>query len=73
LTDWKPQLENFFVVGEELATYKNEAELFQLVPALLGDEREQARLRAAGYARALQSHTFSDRCREIIARVAAQP
>ena len=69
LTDWKPQLNHFFEVGEELAAYKNEDELFRLVTTLLGDERKQARLRAAGYAKVLQSHTFADRCKEIVARI----
>jgi hypothetical protein len=68
LTEWAPELEEFYEPGEEIELYRDAEELAEKVAKLSRDEPHRRRLREAGQRRALQDHAIG----RTIERIAAQ-
>lgn len=66
LTDDRPALSNYFVVGEEVVTFRGRADLLDRVRYYLARPAERARIAAAGQTRAHRDHTFAARLRVIL-------
>ena len=69
LAEWSPDLEELFVLGEELDAYRDLEELLQKTEHWLnaGPEARRA-VGARGRARILKDHTIQQRIRRILAR-----
>ena len=55
------ELEEFFEIGREIITYRNEEELLAVVKRLLDYPEEAEKIRRAGMRRALAEHTYHHR------------
>lgn len=67
LTDWKPDINDYFKDGEEVISYRSLDEATEKVKWLLSHPVEMNKISKAGQKRTLQSHTFENRA-EIIDR-----
>jgi spore maturation protein CgeB len=65
LTDAKKNLHEIFAPGEEVATYTTPQDCLEQVQALLADEDRRAAIAAAGQRRAIESHSYFNRTREM--------
>ena len=65
LTDWQPDLHEYFKLDEEVVTYKCPEEAVEKVHYLLAHESERNRIAKAGQARTLQDYTFIDRALQL--------
>lgn len=65
LTDWKPNMPNFFVPGKEMVTYKTPEECSENAAWLLDHPGEREAIAAAGQVRTLREHTFVHRGSEL--------
>lgn len=72
LTDYSPELEEHFRLGEEIVCYREVAELKDKARYFLANDAERERVAQAGYRKALTLPTIRDRMREVIARVEAR-
>lgn len=61
LTDWKPNLVEFFEPEREVVTYRSPAEAVEKYRWLQAHERERREIAAAGQQRTLREHTFDHR------------
>lgn len=61
LTDWKPDIENYFKPDEEIVTYKSFDEAKEKVTWLLNNPIELEKIGQQGQKRTLQEHTFQAR------------
>jgi hypothetical protein len=57
LTEWTPELEDMYDIGEEIETFRSPEELVEKVRMLEGDGARRQQLRRAGQRRALAEHT----------------
>jgi spore maturation protein CgeB len=71
VTDWKPNIGDMFVPGEEVVCYRNPEECLRLVRYYLDHEDERARIAAAGQRRTLRDHGFGQRAAELVSLFAA--
>lgn len=62
LTDWKPDLHQYFEADKEVVTYRNAAEARDKVKYLLAHESVRKTIAEAGRKRTLRDHTFRQRC-----------
>lgn len=69
VTDWKPNLCEYFVIGEELVAYHTADECVELVRHYLTQSEEAFRIAAAGQARTLREHNWKLRMQELVAIV----
>lgn len=69
LTDYSPELEQHYRVGEEIACYRDVEELRDKARYYLAHDDERSRIAARGYERALTLPTIRDRMVDLIARV----
>lgn len=61
LTEYHPELERCYRLGEEIVTYRDVDELLEMIRGLLADPARAERIRLAGYRRALAEHTWEMR------------
>ncbi len=68
-------LETLFTVGEELAVYRDDADLVAQVRHFLAHPEARERMALAGHRRVLAEHTYAHRMQRLVARVTdpAQP
>lgn len=66
LVQWKPGLEDLFVVGKEVAAYHTAAELRQKIRYYLDHPEERKAIAAAGKARAWAEHSYEPRLQRMI-------
>jgi len=71
LTDYSPELEQHYRIGEEIACYRGVEELKDKARYFLAHDAERERIAARGYEKALTLPTIRDRMVEVIARVEA--
>ncbi len=69
LTQHNPALEEYFIPGEEIATYQDIPDMVRKIRYYLEHEEEREAIRKRGYQRALKEHTFLGRLEEIFAAV----
>lgn len=61
ITQYFPEIEDYFRVGDEILCYKNEEELIGLLDYYLSHEEALERIRDNSYKRFLQEHTYEKR------------
>lgn len=61
LTEYHPELERCYRLGEEIVTYRDVDELLETIRVLLADPDKAEMIRLAGYRRALAEHTWEMR------------
>lgn len=71
LTDYSPELEEHYRIGEEIACYRDVDELRDKARYYLAHDAERAAVAARGYDKALTLPTIRDRMREVIQQVEA--
>jgi spore maturation protein CgeB len=69
LTDWKQNIADIFVPGDEVVTYRSTAEAAEKARYLLAHPADAARIAAAGQQRTLRDHTTRQRAAEFDAIV----
>jgi spore maturation protein CgeB len=69
LTGWAENLEDYYVVGEEVVCFDQTAELIEKVRYYLDHEAERQAIARAGYERTLREHTYAHRFAEIFRQV----
>jgi len=70
ITDDKPAVRAQFAAGRELVIYRDGGELRERVAHYLAHPDEAAAIAAAGQRRVAAEHTYAQRLRELLARVA---
>ena len=58
LTDYQPELEDYFHLGSELVAYHSMPEMLDKIRYYIGHEAERTRIRTAGRERVLRDHTW---------------
>jgi spore maturation protein CgeB len=71
LTDYSPELEQHYRIGEEIECYRDLEELKDKARHFLAHDAARERIAANGYRKALTLPTIRDRMGEVIARVEA--
>lgn len=61
LTEYHPELERCFRLGEEIVTYRNFEEMVAMINDLLANPAKADAIRQCGYRRALAEHTWETR------------
>jgi spore maturation protein CgeB len=69
LTDYSPELEQHYRIGEEIVCYRDADDLREKARYYLAHDAERRAIAARGYQRALTLPTIRDRMRELIAKV----
>lgn len=72
LTDWKENLGELFVIGEEVVAFRDARECVELAEYYLAHEEERAAIAAAGQRRTLRDHTYRRRADELMRFVGGQ-
>lgn len=71
LTDYSPELEQFYRIGEEIACYRDVEELKDKARYFLAHDEQRTAIADRGYRKALTLPTIRDRMREVINQVEA--
>ena len=66
LTDWTPDLQELFRVGEEVVAYKDAEEAIGLIRHFLEDEARREQIAHAGQARTIKDHSWTTRMEELL-------
>lgn len=66
VTDWKPNLSDFFNPDTEIVTFKTPSEAIDKIKYLMKNEDERSKIALAGQARTFRDHTFHDRMQKLI-------
>lgn len=66
VTDWKPNLSEFFNPDTEIVTFKTPSEAIDKIKYLMNHEEERNKIALAGQARTFKEHTFQDRMEKLI-------
>lgn len=61
LTEYSPNIEDYFIPGKECATYRSAEEAVSMIKELLKYDGIRAEIAAAGQQRTLTSHTYNNR------------
>lgn len=69
LTESAPNLNDLFVEGEEIITYKNNEDAAQKIKNILENFRDYADIAKAGQQRTLSTHNYSARAKEILVKL----
>lgn len=69
VTDWKENLQDMFVAGQEVAAYRSVGQCLELIQHFLAHEADRQSMAAQGQRRTLQTHTYLARMQELIALV----
>lgn len=70
LTEYHPELENVYNIGNEIVVYRRFNELVEMIRWLLAHPNETEEIRAAGRRRALMDHSWEKRFERIFSLVA---
>lgn len=65
LTQYNPELESCYEIGEEIACYSGRDDLLEQVKLLVADKQRAEEIRRAGRERALREHTWAHRFAKI--------
>ena len=65
LVEQMEELKDFFRIGQEIVCYTDRADLVEKCAYYLAHDEERERIRAAGYVRALQDHTWQRRFNDV--------
>ncbi len=65
LTDWKPNLNNFFDIENEIVTYKSTDECIAKVKWLIENPNDRNRIAENGQKRVLSQHNYSNRVNKL--------
>ncbi|MBI5191894.1 MAG: tetratricopeptide repeat protein [Nitrospirae bacterium] len=66
LTDFKEELEEYFLIGKEIICYRDKEELNRLTGYYLSNPAQMRKIAEAGYQRVLCEHTYTDRMERLI-------
>ena len=66
LTNYQPEIEEYFVLGEDLAVYHNLDEMRQMVDYYIQHDDERKRIAANGQRKVLAEHSYEDRFKKIM-------
>lgn len=66
ITSYMEELQDYFEIGKEILCYKSEEELIDIVKYYLSHDQEREKIRAAGYQRLLNDHTYQKRWKEVL-------
>jgi spore maturation protein CgeB len=66
ITDWKPNLSEYFDAGREAVAYRTAEECVEKVRYYLRHDDERITIAAAGQNRTLTEHTWPRRMRELV-------
>jgi hypothetical protein len=66
VTDWKPNLSEFYEPDIEVVTFKNAKEAIDKIQYLQRNEEERKKIAIAGQKRTLRDHSFYDRMQKFI-------
>ncbi len=69
LTDWKPNLGDYFAEDSEVVTFRSPAECIEKARWLLDHPAERKRIAEAGQRRTLRDHTFDHRAADLDALI----
>lgn len=69
LTETAPDLEEYFVIGDEVAVFSSPSDLVAKVKYYLDNHSERDRIANAGYTRTRDCHTYEKRFAEILTRL----
>lgn len=70
LTDYSAGLEDYFVLGHELACYRDIDEATTLIRYYLEHDGERERIKHAGFKRAIHEHTYKHRLERLLKEIA---
>ncbi len=70
MVDWRPGLEQLFVDGKEIITYKNLADMHEKIEYYLANPKQRQVIAEAGKIRAFKEHTYRHRLELILATLA---
>jgi hypothetical protein len=66
LTDYKRNIRDLFIPGEEIVTYTDTEDCISKIQWLLRNDVSRRKIAEAGQKRTLKDHTIENRCREIV-------
>ncbi|MFC3800533.1 glycosyltransferase [Cohnella sp. GCM10012308] len=66
LTDLRPELPEYYRVGQEMASFSNPQELKEIIDYYLRNEEERLKVAARGYRRTRAEHTFVGRVKRLL-------
>jgi len=66
LTNYSPNLEKLFKIGEEIVVYNNLSEIDSIIKYYLENENERVKIENAGYTRVKKDHTYFERSKFLI-------
>jgi len=72
LTDYYPSIEDFFLLGKEIACFRDVDEAEMLIGYYLKNDSLRQAITRQGYQRARKEHTYTHRFAEIFSRIANQ-
>jgi spore maturation protein CgeB len=72
LTEYQPELEEFFDIDSEIACYRNKEELLEKIRFYLNRPDLRERIRLAGRKRCLTEHTWAKRFETMFAKIGLQ-
>jgi spore maturation protein CgeB len=73
LVDWRPGLDRFFVLDEEIVTYRTPEDLREKATYYLANEVARRRIARAGYERVRREHTYARRLAQMLRDVELTP
>ncbi|MBU1726458.1 MAG: glycosyltransferase [Candidatus Omnitrophica bacterium] len=65
VTDWKRNLQDIFISGKEVVSYRSKEECYDLIRYYLQNEDKRQEIALAGQKRTLNSHTYLQRMQEL--------
>lgn len=69
LSEYAPKIEDFFISGKEIETFKTPEELWKKTKYYLEQEEEREAIAEAGYNRAIRDHTYLRRFKYILHQI----
>lgn len=69
LTNYVPQIHDFYKIGEEIVTYKDIEDLKYLIKYYLEHDEERVAIAERAYQRAHQQHTYLERLKVLLASI----
>lgn len=71
LTGYVPGLEEYFVIGKEVAAFNEPSDLLLQIGYYLDNESERVAIAEAGYTRSIGEHTYLHRLEQLLASITA--
>lgn len=69
ITNYLPSIEDFFIIGEEIAIYTSVDDLTQQIYYYLENENERKKIMINGYNKVMQASTYTERFNEIFKKM----